>query len=590
MSAIPSLYSSTSVGAPSSFFGFDSASTLNYASGTGRRLCSKGSPSWTAAGHTGGALSLDGGSYLFGNYKAYPVGDAPYSMSLWFKATVGMPGSNVPLICMGAPGYLKTALCANVQDRIRVQDVWWGGDLLRAVTGVFSDEVWHHFASTFDGTTRKLYIDGRLIGSDTPSGHAVSSRFLTIGCFASVWNDGAGNLEGFTKWLGQIDDVALYTAALTTADVLQLYGGTPATPSTAPAPYSSVASPPVIYFPFDSAATVTREAIDGRNLGTLSNDGTSVGSGVTWTAAGHTGGGVTMDGSSYIYGWSLGLANAQGNSPYTVSAWVKFAATRTAPALNPSFIAYGGSNWFESNALVAGGLFSLGNGWYNNDLTRTAGYLYDGLWHHVCATYDGSTSRKLYFDGLLAGSDTPTPNHNVNAYWTYIGKFMSGTMDELAVFNVALSAADVATLAGLAPVLAPVRASLPWPLSVPTPLPVALWTFDSVATLGKDSVSGFTLVAQGDVQLAANGGRHGGGLFVNSGALPSYAYLTGAVPSLPTGGSSYTVATWVKPLNAGSSPVLVSWGPVEVFYSTNLLQISSPATVRSVWWGECNRA
>ena len=75
---------------------------------------------------------------------------------------------------------------------------------------------WHHFATVFNGTTVRYFYDGAYIGSQ-PMAMSITpdARPLTIGA------DTPGILEIFN---GKIDDVCIYSRALTDADILELYG------------------------------------------------------------------------------------------------------------------------------------------------------------------------------------------------------------------------------------------------------------------------------------------------------------------------------------------------------------------------------
>lgn len=82
---------------------------------------------------------------------------------------------------------------------------------------------WHHVVGTYDKQNVKLYVDGVLIGSDPYTADvAYSTEPVVIG------NGSSTNLFG---WNGSIDDVAIFSRALTAAEILQLYkemaGGSP---------------------------------------------------------------------------------------------------------------------------------------------------------------------------------------------------------------------------------------------------------------------------------------------------------------------------------------------------------------------------
>jgi hypothetical protein len=75
----------------------------------------------------------------------------------------------------------------------------------------------------------------------------------------------------------------------------------------------------------------------------------------------------------------------------------------------------------------------------------------DGTWHHVAATYDGSDF-KLYLDGVVDAQTSPGVEPDTSENVFYIGGcdigdyWMTGIIDELALFSEALSEGDVNSL------------------------------------------------------------------------------------------------------------------------------------------------
>jgi len=72
---------------------------------------------------------------------------------------------------------------------------------------------WHHYAGTFDGTTKRLYVDGSL--RDTAVGTvAYDGGVLTIGCDTNSIDQ--------QYWDGDIDDVRIYRRALSAEEIADL--------------------------------------------------------------------------------------------------------------------------------------------------------------------------------------------------------------------------------------------------------------------------------------------------------------------------------------------------------------------------------
>lgn len=72
----------------------------------------------------------------------------------------------------------------------------------------------------------------------------------------------------------------------------------------------------------------------------------------------------------------------------------------------------------------------------------------DGIWHHIAATYDGTTA-KIYVDGLLENSLAVTMSFvscQTSIGNDHLSEYFDGKLDDIGVWNRVLSATEVASL------------------------------------------------------------------------------------------------------------------------------------------------
>jgi hypothetical protein len=146
-----------------------------------------------------------------------------------------------------------------------------------------------------------------------------------------------------------------------------------------------------------------------------------------------------------------------GNSSYTIASWIN---PTTAGGNNAGGIV-GWGNYYNQNEVVAfrmNGNNELHNYWWNNDLTANAGLdLTSGSgaagWHFVAATFDAiSGVNDIYVDGVLranriaGGLNSGGSNFAIGK--TVGNEFFYGQMDNTAIFNQALTQAQLSTIAG----------------------------------------------------------------------------------------------------------------------------------------------
>ena len=145
---------------------------------------------------------------------------------------------------------------------------------------------------------------------------------------------------------------------------------------------------------------------------------------------------------------------------FSVALWVK--TTDTAGTSSSQWYAGKGlvdaevtgtsADWGTS---VTNGKFAFGIGATDTTIKSTTS-INNGAWHHVAATRDSATgTMKVYVDGVLEATGTGAttartgpPSFRVGCIQSGVN-FLIGSIDEVRIYNRALSSGEVATLASL---------------------------------------------------------------------------------------------------------------------------------------------
>ncbi len=156
-------------------FSFDagSGSTVADASGTGNSGTVSGA-GWTTAGKHGGALSFDGAS------DAVTVPDAPsldlraeLTLEAWVRPTVLGRDWRTVALKQGSGGAVYGLYAGQSQGRpVALVDT---GRERSAVGTALPTDTWTHLATTFDGSTLRLYRNGALVASRSAHGSIATS-------------------------------------------------------------------------------------------------------------------------------------------------------------------------------------------------------------------------------------------------------------------------------------------------------------------------------------------------------------------------------------------------------------------------------
>jgi chitodextrinase len=326
----------------------------------------------------------------------------------------------------------------------------------------------------------------------------------------------------------------------------------------------SFAATPIAAYGFnESNGTIAADQSGNNRAGTLIN-------GPLW-APGKNGGGVRFDGANDRVSFG-DYSAADGQTSFTVSAWVKFSVSGG-----------GGGETHLIDKSVCNGYTNSGPWELGVSLTRShraefliypengspAAYIFsgasstsvdDGAWHYITGRYDGS-HLSIWVDGVqensvaAPGVRMSSTSNNVEAGghcngWSYP---FSGTLDDVRVYNTALTAseinADMGTPVGGAP-----PASPPPPPDVGTTTPVLSFGFEDAAGTATADQSG-----AGNHGTLMNGaawsvGRHAGGLRFDG--VNDYVTVANA-PSLNVSGNRLSLSAWVYPTTATGTRVIV---------------------------------
>jgi hypothetical protein len=141
------------------------------------------------------SLSFNGtGSYIsFTQSDGIPSGDSQYTIEAWFNSNSYGPSEQGAIVGWGTTGVDNEANVLRL-DQNGVTNYWWNNDCPVVFSGTSSmiEGNWYYVVATYDGTVRKIYLNGELKGGDTPTGaHSVSdTSTLKIGHFYTNYFNG----------------------------------------------------------------------------------------------------------------------------------------------------------------------------------------------------------------------------------------------------------------------------------------------------------------------------------------------------------------------------------------------------------------
>ncbi len=141
-----------------------------------------------------------------------------------------------------------------------------------------------------------------------------------------------------------------------------------------------------------------------------------------------------------------------GSAPRTVSLWAK---ARPDPSRGVGLVEWGlPQNGRAFGIMNNGDPYTWAGKTYGGGLGVDSGVVVDTKWHHVCLTYDGGTLA-IYLDGALKHTESETINTALSPLTMGIGvegyasNFYPGSLDEVRIYNRALSASDIQQLNAL---------------------------------------------------------------------------------------------------------------------------------------------
>ncbi len=167
-----------------------------------------GSPAWVPDGidfeqASTQYIELDTNDLFYGNKNP------EYTLLCWFNVE---DLTNNPWLFHQGLATANDALGFLVTAAGKITHYWWGND----ITGddVVAIDTWNLVAATFDGTVRKIYVNGNFDKQDLPSGHNLNG---STGVWIGGRNAGAELIDGI------IHSFFVYGRALSAEEIFSIH-------------------------------------------------------------------------------------------------------------------------------------------------------------------------------------------------------------------------------------------------------------------------------------------------------------------------------------------------------------------------------
>jgi len=405
-----------------------------------------------ASGKFGEAAIFNGSSSVVTINSTFDFSSS-FSISMWFNADTLPSGTYIPLFFTdgyGGPSSDYGIALYLYGNTIKPWIDRQGTYTNIFTAGTLSTGTWYHVVLNRDYNSKwELFLNGLSLGTYTGVGltdNYTPSSFSTIGkhSTASMWFD------------GKIDQVRIFNTAPIQSQVTQLFQENSSTVGT---------------HLFGCVANYNLDGSAKESMGTTAYDGTETDityrydgtpTAVDFGVGGKSNYGARFNGSSsYINLPNLGT-DLSGSNTRTLSAWVKLDSN---PSVYSAVVSYGGAGSLQSFGIYMSSTGTPRISYYNlNWDTSTSLTL--GNWYHIVGIYKGgnvetSTNTELYINGqiqtltitnslnLTGAINTSNTNYAIGYYRASpSGSYFNGDIDQVRVFNKALSSAEVGKLYG----------------------------------------------------------------------------------------------------------------------------------------------
>jgi|GEM_PF-6506646 len=395
---------------------------------TGQLTNSSGDNSWVS-GQSGNALKLDGvDDYVLIPDDSSLDGVNKMSIEFWVYPT-NLDWSSRGIIS-------KREGNDNQAYSLYFNTFWWINKLYIAIDSNndrfsaamnFENNRWYYVVVTYDGVASeservKVYIDGELDTTAYESSSSIPNYNSNL--YLGVLDDDYNSTLG-----GKLDEVKIHNRVLTSTEVQNNFSGG-----------SDINLDNLVsYWNLDEGAGTIANDIQDGNTGTIENN-------ATWIDDGILGSALQLDGNNdYI---SVDNSqNLQISEQLTLEMWVNTSQKNKTTVLAEKVDCYGlgqdsSMGWYS---------YIYTGGYYYNYLYWNNGKPQHHRWYYLVLTYDG-TEMKFYVDGQL--HDSTILNNNISTYDSdfnigydsWYQTYFKGKVDEIRVWNIALTKADIESL------------------------------------------------------------------------------------------------------------------------------------------------
>ncbi len=427
-------------------------------SGNGFALVSRNGARVVEDETRGRVLELDAaqGAYLVTAGTPYPVafpsGAQAYTVSLWIKADAGRTVNDSVWfwgdVGDGGKG-VRTAEYLRFNGQAGVMSSNWGNNTTLCQDVDFHDGTWHHLAKVYAGSSATLYVDGQPVQT-----WWCGNLDVHVGVDYPLYLGFRNNRDASAvPFGGRMDDMRIYSYALTAAEVAEEFAGVRHLDRTVPVDATGAleALPePVARWTFEDAASPytasgTVGAFTLTPVGDVAVTEDDQRPGRVLDLAGNTmrylraetvPEGLPTEGSFTVSFWMRPEGNGGAGSCFYYGS----------PDSAFHLVGYNGVGTFRYTTAVGGDTWMSFHAPYGGVAARK--------WTHVTAVYDADAkSRSVYYDGVRVGVSVGVTVPSVTPALFYLGRKQSsetewfkGRLDDVAVWDRALTAEQVRQL------------------------------------------------------------------------------------------------------------------------------------------------